>query len=366
MRVAQISFHRDAQDRAPAQLLEAWPTLSQLAESAASADVDVCVIQASGHREMLARDGIPYRFMPAEPAALSDALARLRPDALHVQGLGFAPEVLMLAALAPGVPIVLQDRADRPPRRVWRWPLWRRALGAARGVMFCAPEQARPFRRRGLLPAATRVYALPGSSSRFTPGEPGDRAAARAATGIDGEPALLWVGHLDANKDPLTVLDGVARAAARLPGLRLWCCHGSAPLRAAVEARCAADPRLRDRVRLLGARPHAEIETLMRAADLFVLGSRREATGYAVLEALACGLPPVVTDIAPFRALLGADGGNLWRPGDADALAAALARAGGAPSAQARRAARDRFEQELSPAALGRRLRAIYADMLRT
>lgn len=169
MRVAQLSFHRDAQDRPPAQLLEAWPTVPQLAEAAASAGVDVGVI--------------------------------------HVQGLGCAREVLMLAALAPGVPIVLQDRADHPPRRFWRWPLWRRALGAVRTVMFCSPEQARPFRRRGLLPAATRVYALPGSSSRFAPGLPGERAAARAATGLAGAPALLWVGHLDADKDPLTLLD---------------------------------------------------------------------------------------------------------------------------------------------------------------
>ena len=41
----------------------------------------------------------------------------------------------------------------------------------------------------------------------------------------------------------------------------------------------------------------ARVEELMRAADIFTLGSHREGSGYALTEALACGLPPVVTDI---------------------------------------------------------------------
>ena len=38
------------------------------------------------------------------------------PDIFHVQGLAFARDVLSLSSLAPGVPIILQDHADKPPR----------------------------------------------------------------------------------------------------------------------------------------------------------------------------------------------------------------------------------------------------------
>ncbi len=98
-----------------------------------------------------------------------------------------------------------------------------------------------------------------------------------------------------------------------LPELRLWCCFGAAPLLPAVEERIAADPRLRDRVQLLGRVPHLRIEQLMCAADIFVLGSHREGSGYSLIEALSCGLPPVVTDIPSFRALTGGarSGGKL-------------------------------------------------------
>ena len=59
------------------------------------------------------------------------------------------------------------------------------------------------------------------------------------------------------------------------------------------------------RVHLLGKVPHAGIETLMQAADLFVSASRAESCGFAALEAMACGAVPVLSDIPSFRALTG-------------------------------------------------------------
>jgi glycosyltransferase involved in cell wall biosynthesis len=219
---------------------------------------------------------------------------------------------------------------------------------------------AQPFTRAGLFAPRTRLFAIPESSSRFMPGE---RARARAETGLHGDPCVLWVGHLNVGKDPLTVLDGVAHAALRLPGLQLWCVFGNAPLLDAVRQRIAHDPQLAGRVHLLGKVAHARIETLMRAADLFVAGSRAEGCGYSLMEALACGVAPVVTDIPAFRALTG-DGcvGRLWPCGDAAQLAEALLDvAANRPSPAQVRA---HFDATLSFAALGRRWADAYAQVL--
>ena len=64
-------------------------------------------------------------------------------------------------------------------------------------------------------------------------------------------------------------------------------------------------------------------------ADLFVLGSHHEGSGFALIEALASSVVPVVTDIPTFRVLTRNGAlGALWAPGDARAFAAALGKVG--------------------------------------
>ena len=63
----------------------------------------------------------------------------------------------------------------------------------------------------------------------------------------------------------------------------------------AVKERVRRSPSLADRVRLIGAVPHDQMTTFYSAADLFVVGSHHEGSGYALMEACACGAVPVVT-----------------------------------------------------------------------
>ena len=368
MHVMQMSFFVDAQRRSPEKLLTDWHSLEDIAVSVATTGARVTVVQASLAPGELARRGVEYVFMAPEPAdaplaqcaAFGSLLQDRKPDVLHVHGLGFPRDVLALHALAPHVPILLQDHADRPPR-FWRRAAWRRGAAAAAGISFCARAQAETFVRAGLLDRDTAVFEIPESTSTFTPGDP---AAARASTGLHGNPAVLWVGHLDRNKDPLTMLDGVAAAARDLTGLQLWCCFGAGPLLAAVQGRIARDPLLRDRVHLLGRVPHDGVEKLMRAADLFVLGSHREGSSFALIEALATGLTPVVTDIPSLRALTGNGAvGALWPRGDSGALGAALRATAAALGPHSRAAVRGHFDAHLSSAAIGRKLAAAYVSL---
>lgn len=371
MHVAQISFFDDPRGRQPEQLLQDWPSLGDVADCVHGAGARVSVIQACRHSRQIIRHGVAYHFMPlagAASAVLGDSLAELlrglAPDVLHVHGLDFAREVIALAALAPNVPIVLQDHADRPPRswRPWRRSLWRRGCSLASALAFCALEQARPFASAGLISPGAKVYAIPESSSRFAPG---DRERARRRCGLTGDPLVLWVGHLNPNKDPLTVLEGISEAARDLSSLRLCCCYGSSPLLRDVQRRITADPNLRDRVHLLAAVPHDDIELLMQAADIFVLGSHREGSGYALIEAIACGLPPVVSDIPSFRALTGSGHiGALWPAGNARKLSECLKRLAAQSQPRLRAQVRAHFEAELSFEAVGRKLAWAYQDIL--
>ena len=76
---------------------------------------------------------------------------------------------------------------------------------------------------------------------------------------------------------------------------------------------------------------------------------------------MACGLPPVVTDIPSFRELTGGGSvGALWPVGDAQALAQRLMAMTARQPAALRPAVRKHFEAELSFEAVGRKLLAAY------
>jgi glycosyltransferase involved in cell wall biosynthesis len=366
LHVAQLNFLPAPMGLAHAGVLEQWHSLVDIAEAAASAGTRVSVIQAAAREELITRHGIDYHFVDIrglETARnrgrrFASLLGDIQADVLHGHSLGFAEDAFAVSQCLPKLPIILQDHADRPPRW-WRRSQWRRWYAALAGVAFTAPELARPFTRAGLFAPRTRQFAIPESSSRF---RVGSRADARAQTGLRGDPCVLWVGHLNPGKDPLSVLDGVSLAAQRLPGLQLWCAFGNAPLLGEVQARIARDPQLAGRVHLLGTVAHAQVEALMRAADLFVSGSLAESCGYAVLEALACGVTPVVTDIPSFRALIGGSGiGHLWACGDATQLADALVAATASQLSSTQ--VRAHFDAALSFGAVGRRWADAYAQV---
>lgn len=367
MHVAHINFLPPPKGLAAADVFAHWPSLADIPEAAASSGIKVSVIQAAARRERITRNGIDYHFMDVghlkavidRGYQFASQLDQIKADLLHVHGLGFGEDAFAISHYLPRLPVLFQDHADRLPPW-WRRPQWRRWYANAAGVAFTASEQARPFTATGVLTPRTQLFAIPESSCRFTPG---DRAAARAETGLHGDPCMVWVGHLIDRKDPLTVIDGIAQAASQLPDPQLWCAFGDAPLLPELQQRLASHPQLAGRVHLLGKVTHARVQRLMQGADVFVSGSRSEGSGYALLEAMACGAVPVVTDIPPFRALTGdGDIGALWPCGNATQLVHALVRV--ASRRPSRAQVRKHFDDHLSFAAVGHKWANAYAQVL--
>ena len=361
LRVVQVSFHLDGQRRDAESLLAAWPTLSAVAIAAAAAGCDVTVVQAAHRTETVERGGVTFRFVGDADrvhARVIQCVSSLRPDVVHVQGFVAARWMRPLARALPGVPLLVQDHGSVPPTGWRRWAA-RWAYGCLAGAAFTARDQALPWKRAGILRERLPVFEVLEGTSEFTPG---DREAARRATGMFGDPCLFWTGRLDANKDPMTMLSAFEHAATRLHDARLWCCYGDAPLLSAVQRRIAASRVLAERVVLLGTRPHDELEQRYRAADFFVQTSHREGSGYSLLEAMACGVTPLVTDIPAARAIVGA-AGSLTPVGDAGALGDAIVSWSSRDGASLRRAARARFDEALTFAAIGGQLRHAYETL---
>ena len=156
---------------------------------------------------------------------------------------------------------------------------------------------------------------------------------------------VLNVGSLTPVKDQATLL----RAVTRIPQAHLRIAGGG-PLRVELQ-RLAGELGIANRVEFLGEIDHGQMTAVYGAADLFVQASRHEAQGMAALEAAACGLPAVGTNVGILP-----DIGRCVPVGDVASLAEAIRRTlneGGA-------SAREKVEADFSLARAMEKLFALY------
>nr|WP_281623687.1 glycosyltransferase family 4 protein [Thioalkalivibrio sp. ALE21] len=171
---------------------------------------------------------------------------------------------------------------------------------------------------------------------------PASKWRAKEAVGCVGErPLAVATGHLIGRKDPETAINAVAS----LEGLDLVLL-GDGDLRSELERRWGDHKRVRFVGRV------EDVRQWLHAADVFVSPSRSEGLPNAVMEAMACGVPCVLSDIPPHRELLESEpaAGELFAAGDAAMMANALRRVlknKEAASVAARKNAVERFSAEV-------------------
>lgn len=188
------------------------------------------------------------------------------------------------------------------------------------------------------------------------------REALRRELEVEGAFVWLAVGRLEPQKDYPTLFEAFARLGERGQVLLI---AGEGRLRGELEKLVAA-LGLGPRVRFLGLR--RDIPDLLNAADAFVLSSLWEGFGLVVAEAMACGLPVVVTDSGGPREIV--DGGRLGfmvPPGDPEALANAMAHLMDLPEAERRRLGdlgREHVLAHYSLDAIAEQWEALYSQLV--
>ena len=189
----------------------------------------------------------------------------------------------------------------------------------------------------------------------------GVRDAMRRELGLTDE--FLWfsAGRLEPVKDYSTLLWAFAQA----PDKAHLAIAGSGALLDEL-GHLAMRLGLVNRVSFLGYQP--DVRRWMQAADGFVLSSRWEGLPMALLEAAACGLPAVATDVAGTReAIVEGQTGFLALPGNADTLRGAMGKLMETPpeerGAMGERA-RQRVNEHFSLEKVLDRWEELYCDLL--
>ena len=255
------------------------------------------------YKGVLERGGVTYHFTGFNrlqlllPFRFNRYVKKLAPNVIIVHGLIFPWQILMLRnSLGKSVKIIAQHHAERPLRDV-RQILQRWADRSIAAYLFCSFDLAKPWIERHQISDLKKIKEIMGSSSYFYPL---DKKAAQLVTGVSGSPAFLWVGGLDANKDPLTVVRAFARFSAVNVGAKLIMIYHTYHLLDEVKA-MISEFQAESRIHLVGQIDNPDLIHWYNSADFIISSSHYEGSGIAVCEGLSCGCIPILTNIPSFR-----------------------------------------------------------------
>lgn len=211
------------------------------------------------------------------------------------------------------------DRYRRPTRIVNAATLHRNERVFA--VSAAVAGSVRPWRGRVLPPVEVLHHGI--DETRVRHGRHA-RDAARRRLGLDADELVIGtVGNLTPKKDQATLLRAFAALLDGGTRARLVVV-GDGPLRVELEA-LAATLGITDRVWLTGRRD--DVPDVLPGLDAFVLTSVHEGLPIALLEAMASGVPAVVTPVGGTREMLVDGHDGIFVPcGEPAVLARALAR----------------------------------------
>ncbi len=238
------------------------------------------------------------------PRSLIKQISQIQPDVVHSHsGVWYKAS---LAAYYAGVPKIIHTDHGRtfPVSRLTRFT---DALAIKRTQHFVAVSEALAAQLLEVNKnfAAIQQVIINGVDTRRY--QPADNAAAqRSALGIPAENMVIGsIGRLEHVKGYDTVLDAYALLLKQWPveqPIPYLLIAGDGAARATLEAQIVA-LGLQSTVRLLGWRD--DIQALLASFDVYTMGSRSEGTSVSLLEAMCCGLCPVVTDVGGNSAVMG-------------------------------------------------------------
>ena len=360
--------------------------------SALKADVDFEVLTTSAHRSLPTRDvvdgvSVTRIFVdPSRPATKAAALMHMTPrfaraargaDVVHVHG--FSQKNVLLAVLGR---LLRKKLVMKLTSAGHDDAVTMRARGGVqfwcyRGVdraIAVSPKLRDAWVEAGLDPAHIVLIPNAVDTERFRPASAADRAVLRKGFGWNDDiPVVLFVGFFSQEKRP----DALYRAWAQL-----WAEGGRSTLVLVGATRSSyfeIDPAMADAIRDdarrrdLSTHLHFveradDIEQYYRAADVFELPTTREGLPNVLLEAMASGVPPVISRLQGVTDWIVEDriNGRRLPPADDRALTSALRDLLESAGTRERlgAAARAHVERHFTPAASAASTLAVYRDLI--
>ena len=298
-------------------------------------------------------------------------------DVIHLHGYSEKSVVVSLFAWLLRKPVIVKLTSvghDDPVAMRAKGRVLFESYRRADRFIAVSPRLSSLYADAGLPPGKLQLIPNGVDLDRFCPAGQAERTRLRRDLGLPADgPLVLFVGFFSHEKCPDLLFDAWTDTLGATSASTLVIVGASRSdyyeIDAAMAARVRADAlRLgcQDRLRLV--EHTASIELYYRAADVFVLPSKREGLPNALLEAMASGLPSIVSHLPEVTDSVIKDGVNgvLVEPGSRQALASALRALLGDAECRARlgSAARRTMEERFSMAATADRYINLYQELL--
>ncbi len=328
--------------------------------------------------DRIAALGVPVEAVGMRPGVpdplgfwrLMGRLRAARPDV--VQTWMYHADLLggLAARVAGGFPVVWGVRhTNLDPRFNKRTTLWtaRACARLSRRVperIVCCGEAVREAHAR-IGYAAEKMVVIPNGFDldAFRP-DPAARSAVRRELGLDGDAPLVGlVARFHPQKDHRTFVRAAALIRSRMSGVHFLLAGEGVTRGNEALAGWLGEEGLEGACHLLGRRD--DVPRLLAALDVAVSSSVGEGFPNAVGEAMACGVPCVVTDVGDSARIVG-ETGRVVPPGEPEALARAcldLLAAGTGVRERLGMAARRRIEEHFGLPAVVARYERLYEEL---
>jgi glycosyltransferase involved in cell wall biosynthesis len=288
-------------------------------------------------------------------------IKKLKPDIILINGFIFPLQIIQLRIfVGRSVKIIILHRAEKPFSN-WKKYAQKLADKCVNAYLFASLEFGKDWIEKGIIDDRKKLFEVMQSSSHFYPKNKND---AKLATGVKGSPVFLWVGRLNANKDPVTVVKAFIRFLSYQPAAKLYMIYQSTELLKAVQSLIEQDAKAIEAIKLAGHVDHDQMVEWYNSSDFIISSSHYEGSGIAVCEAMSCGCVPLLTDIFSFRSMTGPNKcGLLFKVGNVDDLLSILVKACGMNIEAESEKTLNQFRRELSFEAIAQKIQTIISSL---
>lgn len=368
MRIIHLSYERSMAYSEPELWLKRIDFFTVLVEQMAKM-ADVKSIHCINYSGVLQRNGAEFHFLKTSrlqflfPFGIHRYVRKLDPEIVVVHGLPFPWQVLWLRQqISSKIKIIIQNHAERPLRHYKRI-LQKLIDPFISAYIFTSLEQARPWVEQRQIKSLEKVHEIMEVPSVFGPV---NQKEAIRKTDAKGSRIYLWVGRLDTNKDPITLVNAFVRFTTLNQEAHLYVVFHGDELIKEVKEVLLTSRAASDRITLVGKVEHEELLYWFNSADFIISTSHYEGSGIAVSEAMSCGCIPILTNIPSFRMMSGnGNCGIMFSPGDTEGLLQALLKSEKLVLSVERELVLDQYRGYLSAEAISEKMITVFRGILK-